>query len=82
MKRCVYVAFHHDGYSTALVNVYSKTSYQKAYNWLADIAEKHGNQNHPTGLKYPNKPVDGEIILSVHGAHSDNSWWLECHEIN
>jgi hypothetical protein len=58
-----------------LVRVYSQRSYQQAYNWLADIAERY-----PDFGKYP-MVGDGKVAVAVTNPANGQRWWLERHEV-
>lgn len=68
------------GSGPVLLKIYSKSSYQAAYNWLADIAERHGNDFHPTGAKLP-VPGTGINVAMTRNGGNGQTWWLERHEV-
>lgn len=63
-----------------LLKIYSKSSYQDAYNWIADIVERHGNALQPLGLKYPTVGK-GKIVSETVNPENGQRWWLEVHEV-
>ena len=54
-----------------LIKVYKKSSYQKAYNWLADIAERHGGRVHVG---------DGKKVAYAVNQENGQTWWIDRHE--
>ena len=82
MTQVIYIAFTSSPTNgdRRFIAVYAKSSYQKAYNWLADIAERHGGLvEEGTG--------DTAVFFTTHkpGKHvgilNGQTWWLERHEI-
>ena len=63
------------GWVRELLAIYSKSSYQQAYNRLADIAERY-----PAFGKYP-MVGEGKTVLAVTDPASGQRWWLERHEL-
>lgn len=66
-----------------LLRVYKKSSYQRAYDWLADLAERHHPGQHPipgTGnvcvYVVVSAPYPGTTTM-----HPIEKWWLERHEV-
>lgn len=55
-----------------LLGVYSKTSYQKVYNRIADIAERHGEK-----VWSGHDKVAVTVISPMYG----QAWWIERHEV-
>ena len=73
--RVVYLAYTTGGrfnFRPELMKVYAKSSYQTAYNWLADIAERHGSKV---------TPGDGNRAAQTHNQNATQIWWLERHEV-
>lgn len=72
-KRIVYLAYTQSARLPVpeLLRVYAKSSYQAAFNWLADIADRHGT-----------KVIagDGKRAVQV-GCESGQIWYLERHEV-
>lgn len=73
-SRTVYLAHvRHSDNSTVVLAVYSKSHYQHAYNWLADIADSFGVKV-TTG--------DGKVAAMVlHPTEVGRCWFLERHEV-
>lgn len=63
-----------------LLRVYSKQSYQKAYDWLADLAERHSNTATSGPSNYPARGA-GKVVLWVENSVNGQRWWLERHEV-
>lgn len=82
MARQVYLAYtRSDSLSNPeLLRIYSKSSYQDAYNWIADIAERYGNSQNHVGLRYP-VVGDGKTVCSTTNPSNGQVWWLERHEV-
>lgn len=69
--RVVYLAYtQSDRLGKELLRVYGKSSYQRAYEWLADVADRHGVRV---------LPGDDRIAAMV--ATARQNWWLERHEV-
>lgn len=78
-QRVVYIAFtarKSQQFVPELIRVYKASSYQVAYDWLADIAERYGDG------KYP---VPGDIgtciACQVLNPKTEQRWWLERHDV-
>ena len=83
-QRVVFLAFtdHNQWPQKQLLKIYRKTSYQLAYDWLADIAERHGNAAHPLGQKYPaGGGQDSHVMAQVINPKNGQRWWIERHEV-
>ena len=82
-KREVFLAYtQSESFPTPeLLRAYGKSSYQDAYNWLAEKAEQHGNAYHPLGLKYPTTGT-GKVVLQVRNPGNGQVWWLERLEVS
>jgi hypothetical protein len=87
--RQVFLAYTANGLlpTPELLRVYSKQSYQAAYDWLADLAERHGNAavrhgntNAPGHSKHP-AVGEGKVALLVENPANGQRWWLERHEV-
>jgi hypothetical protein len=71
-RRVVYLAWtRSEMLADTLLAVYGKSSYQVAYNWLADIADRH--------LTRVQAGAAGQIAAQVR--HGNQLWWLERHEV-
>lgn len=76
-----YTSHDRDGWRTepTLMRVYKKSSYQKAYDWLAEIAERHGNAAAPEQKPFP-VPGSEKVALQVISPTTLQMWWIERHD--
>jgi hypothetical protein len=72
-EKVVYLAYtRNQTIGLVMLKVYAKSSYQAAYNWLADIADRHG-------VKV--QAGDCEVAAIVR-TNEGQTWWLERHTVN
>lgn len=78
----VYLAYTKNetlGWVPELLRIYKKSSYQTAYNWLAEIAERHSfNAGNSDGTREVFVTHgDGKIAAQVINPRNGQVWWLE-----
>lgn len=79
--KVVYIAYTRSGnyhLSPTLLKVYAKSSYQVAYDWLADIADRYGTRVYPGTVAADGRDLVAAVVNNPDGSQS---WWLERHEV-
>ena len=75
-KRIVYTAWtvsRMTGWVPTLMRIYAKSSYQDAYNWIADIAERYGGRP---------LPGDGKRAVQTACPTTGQVWWIDAEEVH